>query len=233
MNSDRKSLLPEGEWNKNVGTPGFPVTFLHEYAVGLLWDRLENGGPVVVKQLDGSMSGDLIEGGDRVVIPDSMQPIGGVIPDLAVLDKSLRPVRVIEVVVTSPPSEEKRAKLKTLQERGVDVVLVPVRNEEELMGLAPSEADTLRPNWAYQWTPKILDEMRIINRPRQSQMRSQQRGFDKQIMQFMEALVGCEPDTRRQLVKVLQGLENLDSLYPLSPANPKRSNLTSNGVQQS
>ena len=33
-------LLPEDEWTKNVGSESYPVTFLHEYAVGLIWDLL-------------------------------------------------------------------------------------------------------------------------------------------------------------------------------------------------
>ena len=144
-------MLPGAEWDRNVGSPAFPVSFLHEYAVGLLWDALHNNDAVAVKKIDGSISGNLKEGVDRVVIPDSMQPIGGCIPDLALLDKDLRPVRVIEVVVTSPPTSKKMAKLEQLQNRDVEVVQVPVRNEDELKALVPSPNDELKPKWAYAW----------------------------------------------------------------------------------
>ena len=105
-------MLSEEEWSRNVGTAAFPVSFLHEYAVGLLWDALQNESEVFVKTIDGTKSGNLKEGVDKVVIPDAMQPIGGCIPDLALLDKNLRPVCVIEVVVSSPPTPSKKEKIR-------------------------------------------------------------------------------------------------------------------------
>ena len=142
-----KQMLSESEWSRNVGTQAFPVSFLHEYAVGLLWDKLHGRDPVVVTTMEGTESSDLRQGVDRVVIPDSMQPIGGCIPDLALLDKDLRPVRIIEVIVTSPPTDEKTEKLERLKERGVEVVLVPVRNEEELKTLVHERANGEGANW--------------------------------------------------------------------------------------
>lgn len=215
-------MLSEEEWSRNVGTPGFPVSFLHEYAVGLLWDALQSRDSVVVKTIDGSISGNLIQGVERVVIPDAMQPIGGCIPDLALLDKELHPLRVIEVVVTSPPTTAKMEKLDKLQERGVEVVLVPVRTEEELKALSGSESEGPMPNWAYRWDHKVLEQMGIINIPRQRSITSGQLGADKQVEGLIKALVGCRPEVRRQLVKVLQEMGSLESCYPLSPKNPKR-----------
>ena len=220
-------MLSEEKWSRNVGTPGFPVSFLHEYAVGLLWDALQSRDSVVVKTIDGSVSGNLMQGVDRVVIPDAMQPIGGCIPDLALLDKELRPVRVIEVVVTSPPTTAKMEKLDKLQKRGVEVVMVPVRNEEELKALSDSESEGSRPNWAYKWNHKVLEEMGIINIPRQRSITSGQLGADRQVEELIKALVGCRPEVRRQLVKVLQEMDSLESCYPLSPKNPKRTTKSS------
>ena len=217
-----KQMRTEEEWSANVGTPGFPVSFLHEYAVGLLWDRLQGRDEVKVKTLDGCMSGNLLDGVDRVVIPDSMQPIGGCIPDLALLDKELRSVRIVEVVVTSPPTPEKMEKLTSLQQRGVEVVLVPVRNEEELKALIPLEADGKAQRWAYGWSPKVLDQMGIINIPRQQMILSGQSHADAKVKELIKALTECEPETRRQLARVLQELDSLESRYPLSPKNPKR-----------
>ena len=177
---------------------------------------------MVVKTIDGSMSGNLMQGVDRVVIPDAMQPIGGCIPDLALLDKELRPVRVIEVVVTSPPTTAKKEKLDKLQERGVEVVVVPVRNEEELKALSDSESEGSGPNWAYRWNHKVLEQIGIINIPRQQSITRGQLGADRQVEELIKALVGCRPEVRRQLVKVLREMDSLESRYPLSPKNPKR-----------
>ncbi len=205
-----RQMLTEAEWSRNVGTPAFPVSFLHEYAVGLLWDALHSSNSVAVKTIDGSMSNNLMAGVERVVIPDSMQPIGGCIPDLALLDKDLRPVRVIEVVVTSPPTEEKADKLNLLEQRGVEVVLVPVRNEDELKALVPTSTDGQKPNWTHGLSL------------RQRRVRSAQLGADNKVEELINALIQCQPETRRKLVRVMEELDGLESCYPLSPNNPKR-----------
>ncbi len=199
-------MLSDAEWSRNVGTQAFPVSFLHEYAVGLLWDRLQGSDPVLVTTMDGALSRDLKQGVYQVVIPDSMQPIGGCIPDLALLDADLRPVRVIEVVVTSPPTAEKLEKLKRLEERGVEVVMVPVRNERELKGLVPADAEFERINWANAW--------RDIRGG--SQLR-----YDGTVGTLIEALIHCTPQVRRRFARILDELDNLESLFPLSPNNPK------------
>lgn len=207
-------MLPEKDWYKNIGTGMHPVSLIHEYAVGLLWDALQSGERVVVKTMDGSMSSDLAQGVETVVIPDDMQPIGGCVPDLALLDKDLRPLRVIEVVVTAPPTGEKRKKLETLQERGVEVVLVPVRTEEDLKALvAPEKA---KPKWSHKLTHAQID---IQHR---RAMTHNQSVANKQVQGLLKALVECSPEVRRQAVKVLQGMDSSESLYPLSPSNPKR-----------
>ncbi len=224
-------MLTEAEWSKNVGTPAFPVSFLHEYAVGLLWDALQGSDAVVVKTIDGSMSGNLMDGVARVVIPDSMQPIGGCIPDLGLLDKDLRPVRVIEVVVTAQPTPAKMEKLALLQKRGVEVVQVPVRNEDELKALAPSNTDGQGIKWAYPWSAKVFDQVGIINRPQRQQISSAQLNADRKIQGLIKALVQCRPETRRQLIQVLEGLNSLESCYPLSPKNPKRITELTNGSE--
>ena len=214
-------MLSDDEWARNVGTAAFPVSFLHEYAVGMLWDALQNRDEVIVKTIDGNLSGNLKEGVERVVIPDAMQPIGGCIPDLALLDKNLRPVRVIEVVVTSPPTPTKNEKLAKLQQRGVEVVIVPVRNEEDLKGLCLSKSDDDKPNWAYQWNRRLLDQIGIINIPRQTEIVRGQQGADRQVEELIDAVVRCRPEVRRRLAKILQEVDSLDSCYPLSPNNPK------------
>ena len=131
----RKAMLDESEWGKNVGTAGFPVSFLHEYAVGLIWDALNaNTGPVTLPTLEGGMSDDVLAGVDKVIIPDNLNAVAGYVPDILCLRDS-RPVRLIEVVVTSPVTAHKLTAITNL---GVEVVQVPVRNEGELMALFPS-----------------------------------------------------------------------------------------------
>ena len=74
-------LLPEDEWAKNVGSESYPVSFLHEYAVGLIWDLLHTQkGPVKLPTMDGSRSGDVVADIDRIIIPDALQSVAGYIP---------------------------------------------------------------------------------------------------------------------------------------------------------
>ena len=196
-----KAMLSQEEWGRNVGTESYPVTFLHEYAVGLIWDILHTGSNVSLPTIDGGMAEDIREGVDRVVIPDSLQPIGGYIPDLALYDKDLRVVRVIEVVVTSPPPPEKVA---ALTKRGVEIIVVPVRNEEELRALLPAPFDGQRPRWERLG--------RII-------------GADGAIRMLMKNLLNCSPSMRRELVVLLEEMGSLESLYPLRRGNPKGKDL--------
>ena len=211
-------MLTEQEWSRNVGTPAFPVTFLHEYAVGLLWDRCkkyldDHKDPVDVKMIDGKMSGPLMHGVHHVTIPDSLQSIGGWVPDLALLGKDLRPIRVIEVVVTSPPKEEK---VNVLTKQGVEVIQVSVRNEEDLRGLCP---DTVH-NGVKWWHQLNMAENHRLGR--RSLTREDQHNFDKEVEHLIANLIRCSPATRRRLVTVLAEITGLESLYPLRPDNPKR-----------
>ncbi len=66
------------------------------------------------------MSGNLLEGVTEVKIPDpEWDQVGGVVPDHTLLGPENRPVRIIEVIVHSPPTKAKREKLDRLQKRGV------------------------------------------------------------------------------------------------------------------
>ena len=210
-------MLSQEEWGRNVGTEGYPVTFLHEYAVGLIWDMLHAGGegPVHLPTLDGATFEDVLADVDRVVIPDSLQPIGGYIPDLALYDKDLRVLRVIEVVVTSAPSQEK---ITSLTKRGVEVVVVPVRNEDELRALFPEPFDGKKPRWMHQRRQGEGRRLQSLNT-----IESRASPF---IDELIASLVRCSPAQRRKLVALLEQMGDLESLYPLHPRNPKAKDLT-------
>ena len=56
----------------------------------------------------GELSGNLRAGVSKVVIPGEWDSVGGVVPDLICKDENDTPVRIIEVIVTSPPTAAKR-----------------------------------------------------------------------------------------------------------------------------
>ena len=222
-----KPMMIEKEWFRNVGTGNHPVTFLHEYAVGLIWDMLHaNAGPVQLPTLDGSLSDDLLDGTDKVIIPDSLQSVAGYIPDISLL-KDSRPIRVIEVVVTNPLPPDKVTAMRNL---GVDVVQVQVRNEQELVALVHKATKANR-----RWFPKLVEnhykEIRSklgVNwrGSRQYRALEAQRIADKAINDLLSNLTYCSPEVRRDFLEVVKHLDSLESLYPLHPDNPKKDIMT-------
>ena len=218
------AMLAEKEWNRNVGTGAYPVSFLHEYAVGLIWDKLHlNLGPVTLPTLDGSISENVMERVDRVIVPDALQSIAGVIPDLSLLRDS-RPVRCIEVVVSNPVPQHKLTAINNL---GVEVVQVPVRNEEELRALfSPRPEDR---SW---WRPKFSRDEEVFQSVRrklgvnwqassQCRLLEGQENADKAILGLIGNLSRCSPEVRRAFVGRLQDITSLESLYPIRQDNPK------------
>ncbi len=214
-------LTPE-QWNRNVGTGSNPVTFLHEYAVGLIRDMLQNGindkEPVSLPLIDGTTAENVLDGIARVTLPDPLQPIGGYVPDLALFNDDLKVIRVIEVVVTSPPTQEK---LDNLTKRGVEVLQVPARNEAELRALLPYHLQGRRIRW---WHQAHRRDGRGAGRNFQSQ-RDAQNKADREIDAIIKSLVRSSPAKRREFLAVLEELNSLDSLYTLRPDNPKRGKL--------
>ena len=221
-----KRLLSEKEWSRNVGTAGFPVSFLHEYAVGLIWDMLHTAsGPLELPTMDGGRSCDVCAGIDQIIIPDALQSIGGYTPDISLL-KNSRPVRCIEVVVTSPVPPQKLAAVQNL---GVELVQVPVRNENDLRALAVIEPTAA--NHDRWWATFNPDEQTFrdvqakygVNwrGTRQYRILERQKKADAAVNAFMDDLSCCSPEVRRAFVAKLGNISDLVSLYPIRKDNPK------------
>ena len=217
-----KDLLTAEQWKRNVGTESYPVTFLHEYAVGLIWDLLQtalkDNEPIKLPLIDGAMSENVLDDVAQISFPDSLQAIGGYIPDLALFDRNIKVLRVIEVVVTSHSSQEK---LDNLTKRGVEVLQVPVRNEADLRALAPEHSQGNGIRWWHQ-TYRREGRGRGVNFRSYTRIQNE---ADEEVSTFIRNLVQCSPTKRRELVAVLETLHSLDSLYPLRRDNPKRDKL--------
>ncbi len=126
--------MPKIDWMANVGSWNNPVSLLHEYAVGLIYDRIRYGlryGKPVRLMTDNGISGDITRGASEVRVPDEWTAIGGFYPDLALYGGDTKPVRIIEVIVTSPPQSNK---IDSLKKRGVDVVVTrKLRDQYDLL----------------------------------------------------------------------------------------------------
>ncbi len=146
---------------------------------------------------------DLGEGIERVKIPDEWDSVGGIVPDLILYGFDDKPYRIIEVVNTSSPTKAKKEKLETLMRRGVDVVVIEVRTEEDLAHLF---------TWGDGDAPVVFAKGRDRNgRP----LREGIGGNGLSIMRLASMIAGATPEERRALAKVLRSLEQLDSLYPV------------------
>ena len=202
---------------RNVGTPGNPVSWLHQRAVALLYDELNRekyDGREVVARLapDGEFSHDLKAGVDSVHVPGEWDNVGSLVPDLICKDAKGQPVRIIEVIVTNPPSNAKRQKLENLKKRGVDVVEITVQSESDLLKLC--------------WVPARSDfrsiDIRTVRSTSMNQraMLKTERPHNERVSQLINDLRWCSPDVRREFIDVCSQLKSLESLYPVRPDNP-------------
>ncbi len=211
---------------RNVGTDLHPVSWLHQRAVALLYDELTR--PDCDEEIrarltpDGDFSHNLRGGVAKVKVPDEWDNVGGVVPDLILYGNDDKPIRIIEVIVTSPPDDRKRGKLDTLRSRGVDVVEITVKEERDLLNLC--------------WVPRTPRFTAITSRDNLSVNISQNelsrrevRHQDNVIRELTTALRTCSPRVRRNFWNVFKHLETLDSLYPVRPTNPYREELSEDG----
>lgn len=216
------------KWTRNVGTPEHPVSYLHEYAVALIWDRLNAGG-CFVKATSNEYEHVSVPEGGRIAIPDELTPIGGMVPDIAIYDSDHRPVSVIEVQVTSSPSENK---LERLERLGVELVVVPVPDVNALLTLfKPVPTGELLPKARipdryYGQTTLIANQLR--NQPysvngsrRRGDFRRRLDQANDSVSELIRSLKMCDPSLRQELRAVLDELDSIESQHPILPGNPK------------
>ena len=219
---------------RNVGTGNRPVSWLHQYAVALLYDELDRDrGRLALSESwyvdsihevrvrltpGGDFSHNLREGVSSVHLPGEWDNVGGVVPDLICRDDQGNPIRIIEVIVTSPPDASKRQKLDNLKKRGVDVVEVTVRTEKDLRHLCWVP---VKPVWAVNTRTRMNDPIppALINKE-----------ADNRIVKLIRDLTQCSPALRRQFLDVCSQLHSLDSLSPIRSDNPLKDELAKSDV---
>ena len=210
---------------QNVGTQLHQESWLHARAVALLYDELEAG--LLLKTevrvrlnhtgTEPEISGNLLDGADSVRAPSDLSPVGGMVPDLVLHDQRGEPVRTIEVAITNLPDQHKVA---TLRKRGVDVVIIQIKEAQELKSLCWfSEPDKFAPNFLLAVRRRGYAEDRA--------KADRQLGADRYVREMMWALTNCSPESRRKFAQLLPGIDSLESFYPaLSPTNPKADKLS-------
>lgn len=214
---------------QNVGTVNNPVSWLHQRTVALLYDELTRADGTddevrVRLTPDGEMSGNLSKGVAKVKIPGEWDSVGGVVPDLILYADDDTPVRIIEVIVSSPPTAAKRKKLDSLRRRGVDVVEIKVTAESDLVKLCWQPRKLI-----YGW--RTPGERFSVNIAANEHKRGQVRDLNKTVMELTRALQSCSPQVRRDFWHVLRNIGTLDSLYPVRRDNPLAESLNRDGMR--
>ena len=226
----------------NMGTALNPVSWLHERAVALIYDQLMcvhydlpldtnsvNRSEVRVRlNPSGEMSGNLLDGVAKVIIPGEWDNVGGIVPDLILKDAEDNPIRIIEVIVTNPISRQKREKIRRLETRGVECVEITVKTEDDLLNLcwvpckisfADYDARELERNFR---TRRATGLTRRLGEKYQGQFRanSASEKANEDVKNLIHSLMMCSPGHRRQFLEVFDELRSLDSLLPIHPLNP-------------
>ena len=153
-------------------------------------------GEVLVRLRPGTdeWSTDLIAGIEKVKITDpEWDSVGGIVPDIILYDVQGKPRRIIEVIVTSAPDNHKRQKLSRLQDRGVDVVEVTVKTEDDLFALFP-------PLQQPHFHARPGDDGRLFK--------------NITLDDVTKALIYASPGSRRRFLHVLEKARELESIYP-------------------
>ena len=227
--------------NQNVGTSNHPVSWLHERTLALIYDELTrahyplplDGNDIDRSEVrvrltpDGEMSGNLLDGVESVHIPGEWDNVGGIVPDLILKDGVGNPVRIIEVVVTNPISNEKRRKLDSLEKRGVDCVEVVVKTERDLLNLCWVPSSIAFTRYDAREINVYHGRARSMNRADgkkyQGSFSPGRRASEKanlEVENLINSLLNCSPGHRRQFLEVCRALHSLDSLLPVHPLNP-------------
>lgn len=212
-------------WKINLGTPEQQVSYLHEYAVAMIWEALHSDGssPVYLKTKTGELSSNLKEGMARVDIPDALTHIGGMLPDLAIYNSDHRPIRVIQVDVTHDTDEDKVQRLLNL---GVETCIAKIRTPRDLRSLIITERECQSSLRRFAADADAVNHA-ISNIPQKSANLMRQRAADKTIEGIMQALALCSPRVRREFYDMLIASSRVYGRYPISDANPKAEMLAS------
>ena len=237
-------------WGSNVGSDSHPVTYLHEYAVALLWETVETYGGCFVNTMTG-WEQVFKHSVASLIVPTDLQAVGGLVPDLAIYDKQHNPKTIFEVVVTNPPSISKSEKLKKLQERGIQVIVTKrlvsekdledfVRTFEEHKRMEQDSwpvldvRDYFKPEHSYikhfmedESFRKFLPHVEtagvgLIAPEIRSLMVERQREANSNILGLMQNLAFCEPYVRREFFRMMNVAgRDIHARFPISPSNPK------------
>lgn len=212
---------------KNIGTNGHPESLLHRYACAMVWDELHNRGiftgspwgrsekkPVVVNTPSGP-SNDLWDRVANYEMGTYLNGVLGRVPDLVGRNSDGRPEKVIEVVVTSAPTEDYQTSLEKHQ---IELVEIHVPNSDSLSRIfvaeeAPYAYENKRKAKQRGFSPTIPDYR--ARKFHDGTYRSRQNQANSAVVNLINDLRDCDPWYRRAFLELLEEMKELDSLFPV------------------
>ena len=210
--------------SKNIGTDGNRESLLHRYACAILWDELKSSDNVRVNAV-GGLTNNLHEGVANWERGSYLNAVLSHIPDIIGRGIDGKPVRVIEIVVTSAPKGDYK---ELLAKHGVELIEVSVPSAHALFDMIPpSELD--RHNQSFpvgelKFWPKFLppkgnsaSARAMANAGLDSH--SKRSGANGRIEQLITDLHICSPATRRRFFETLNEIQELPAAFPLLPDN--------------
>ena len=207
-----------------VDQDALPATSrLHDYAVGVLYDALQSGGDVRIRTDEG-VSDNLLRDGVADVRMDAAVEMGEgeksmtFSVDIALVDADDKVLRVVEVRGWGMRMQPPHFAL-SMRAEGIEVV-----RSRELQGAASVAALVFTaqggpPNFSGVQPPSWVERVYGYGSGLSQGL------YDYRADELIQTLLYCSPEMRQQLKHVLDHLDSLESLAPLSADNPKRGGL--------
>ena len=199
-----------------------PTSRLHDYTVGVIYDALQAGGYVRI-QTEAGVSDNLLRDDVASVRMDDIVEVGeGESPmsfrvDIALDDDAGRTLRVVEVCCWGMPVQPTHFRA-SMNRAGIEVV-----RSRQLEGAADVAALVFSPQGPPNFSAVQRSSWVEMEYGYGSEL--SQFMYDRRVVEFIQALLYCSPELRQQLRHVLDHLDSLESVVPLSGVNPKRGDL--------
>ena len=196
-----------------------PTSRMHDYAVGVVYDALQVGGDVRI-QTEAGVSANLLRDDVASMSMDETVEVGEgersktYQVDIALADAAGKVIRVVEVCGWGMPIKPADF-MAGMNRSGIEVV-----KSRELQGA--SDVTTLvfsadgPPNFSGVQVPSWVEEEYGYGSS------LSQKRYDNQVVDLLRSILYCHPSLRQQLRHLLDHVDSLESLAPLSPNNPKR-----------
>jgi len=214
------------QWHTHIRTDDNTVTLLHEYAVGLIWDAIQRENVINLPLWNGGLSRNLKENFGVAEIPSSVLPVYGIVPDIAIKNKNGHLIAIIEVVESCYIDENKISVYDVLKKHYIDVIIIDVRNEEDLHTLY-KPVENKRNRKELRRPLQKTDDGTIGTTTFQSHEIEDRYSAavaesNKYVNKLVAAIEMCSPSMRRALKRVLDEIDSPESLITLLPGNPKK-----------